>query len=82
LSPDKLPIISGRDLKQLLLKNGWDEHKYRTHGCALKKIIDCRTRVTIIPNSRDPLPPGTLMAILGPKQTGIGKEGLLALLKK
>jgi len=39
-------------------------------------------KVTIIPKSKASLPKGTLMAILGPKQTGIGSKGLLKILNK
>jgi predicted RNA binding protein YcfA (HicA-like mRNA interferase family) len=41
-----------------------------------------KSLVTIIPNTSDDLPPGTLMDILGMKQTRIRKIGLLRLLGK
>lgn len=40
-----------------------------------------RTLVTTIPK-RSPIPRGTLAGILGPKQTRIGRDGLLALIDK
>jgi hypothetical protein len=48
----------------------------------LRKRVGNRTRVTFIPDTRASLPIGTLRAILGTKQTGLGKNGLLKLLNK
>ena len=39
-------------------------------------------RVTIIPDKRSSLPPGTLAAILGPKQSGLGREGLAEMIER
>lgn len=41
-----------------------------------------RIRVTVVPDKRSSLPPGTLAAILGPKQTDLGRDGLAALIDK
>jgi predicted RNA binding protein YcfA (HicA-like mRNA interferase family) len=76
------PAISGNDLIKLLVKHGWTIHGKRTHGAALKKIVDGKTLVTIIPTKNDSLPKGTLSAILGIQQTNIGTDGLLEMLKK
>jgi hypothetical protein len=38
--------------------------------------------VTLVPDKRTPLPDGTLAAILGPKQTGIGRAGMAALIER
>ncbi len=78
----KIPTLSGLGLIKLLKKDGWIEHRQVTHGVALIKRAKDRTRVTIVPKSRAALPVGTLMAILGEKQTGLGKAGLLELLNK
>ena len=52
-------------------------------GIVFRKLFaDGRTRVTVIPRKRRPLTPGTLSAILGAKQSGIGREGLQALIQK
>ncbi len=75
-----IPAISGKQLIKLLKKDGWVEGRRTKHGIALTKPIGGRTKVTIIPDTRVPLPGGTLQAILGTKQTGIGKKGLLELL--
>jgi hypothetical protein len=69
-------------LINLLNKNGWAIGRYTKHGVSLAKTFGDRTRVTVIPNTRSSLPKGTLAAILGPKQTGIGTRGLLKLLNK
>jgi predicted RNA binding protein YcfA (HicA-like mRNA interferase family) len=78
----KIPALSGFELIKILKKDGWIEHRRTTHGIALKKRVDDRTRVTIVPKTRATLPIGTLMAILGEKQTGLGRSGLLQLLNK
>ncbi len=57
-------------------------HGFRRHGYALRKRFGERTRIAIIPNRPGDIPKGTLSAILGPKQTGIGREGLLRLIEK
>jgi predicted RNA binding protein YcfA (HicA-like mRNA interferase family) len=82
LSPQKIPALTGLELIKLLKKDGWIDHRQAMHGIALIKRVKDRTRVTIVPKSRAALPIGTLMAILGEKQTGLGKKGLLRLLNK
>ncbi|MFW9951817.1 MAG: type II toxin-antitoxin system HicA family toxin [Candidatus Thorarchaeota archaeon] len=79
----KLPAISGNELIKLLQKDNWEITRKATHGVSLKKFFpDGRYRVTIIPTSNESLPKGTLAAILGPKQTNLGHDGLIELLKK
>jgi len=78
----RLPAISGKKLIKLLTKAGWVVHGRTKHGVALKKPFADRTRVTIVPDTKAILPDGTLSQILGHKQTGIGKAGLLELVNK
>jgi predicted RNA binding protein YcfA (HicA-like mRNA interferase family) len=78
----QLPSISGKKLIKLLQKAGWIIHGRTRHGVALRKHIADRTRVTIVPDTNAPLDDGTLSAILGFKQTNIGKKGLLDLVNK
>ena len=78
----KIPALSGIELIKLLRKEGWVEYRQTNHGVALSKKISDRIKVTIIPKGKTSLPKGTLMAILGPKQTGIGTKGLLELLNR
>ena len=78
----KVPAITGKQLIRLLKKDGWTEGGRTRHGISLTKHISGRTKVTVIPDTNASLPNGTLSAILGIKQTGIGKGGLLKLLNK
>ena len=79
---DSLPQISGYDLIKLLEKDGWTAGTRSTHGVKLSKKFPDRIRVTIIPTKHKAMPAGTLSAILGSKQTGIGRDGFLELYKK
>ncbi len=78
----KLPRISGKQLIKLVAKDGWVVRRRAKHGIALSKKFGDRTRVTVIPDSRAELDEGTLSAIIGFKQMGIGKQGLLELINK
>ena len=79
---DALPAISGHDLISLLLKDGWVEKRRNDHAVILRKRFSDRTRVTIVQDISESLKAGTLSAILGTKQTNIGKDGLRELLTK
>jgi hypothetical protein len=74
--------ISGKKLIYLAVKDGWVIRRRARHGVALAKKFSNRTRVTVIPDTRALLDEGTLSAILGPKQMGIGKKGLAELIQK
>jgi predicted RNA binding protein YcfA (HicA-like mRNA interferase family) len=74
--------ISGKKLINLAVKDGWEVKRRARHGVALAKKFGDRTRVTVIPDTRVPLDEGTLSAIIGPKQMGIGKKGLAELIEK
>lgn len=78
-----LPAITGNQLIKLLEKDGWENAGYAKGGHTIKfrKHIDGRTLVTMIQPINRPLKDGTLSAILGSKQTKIGKEGLRKLLE-
>ena len=78
----KPPAITGKRLIKLLQQDGWIVHRRTRHGVALKKVMGDRTRVTVVQDTRVPLPDGTLSNILGQDQTGIGKRGLLNLINK
>ncbi len=81
--PEPLPAVSGRQRIRLLRRAGWYETGRRTHGTGLAHADpDGRVRVTIVPDKNRPLAPGTLAAILGPKQTNRGREGLAALIRR
>jgi predicted RNA binding protein YcfA (HicA-like mRNA interferase family) len=78
----KLPRIRGKQLIKLACEDGWVIKRRATHGVALTKKFPDRTWVTVIPDTRAELDEGTLAAIIGPKQMGIGKQGLLTLIEK
>lgn len=78
----KAPALTGKQLIKLLKKDGWVVGRKAQHGVSLTKSIGNRTKVTFIPDTRASLDSGTLGAILGVKQTGLGKRGLLELLNK
>ncbi len=75
-----IPAISGPEFMKLLEDDGWTRGRECTHGVSYSKGIDGRVRVTIIPTDKRPLPKGMLHAILGSKQTGLGRAGLRRLL--
>lgn len=77
-----IPAITGKQLIKLLKSGTWKEAGKAKHGITLTKGIGDRTRVTLVPDKVESLPKGTLGAILGPMQTGLGKSGLLRLLNK
>lgn len=77
-----IPAISGVQLMRLLEKDGWRRKRYGTHGFVYVKAGSPRSRVTVVPNKSRSLPARTLADILGEKQTGLGRSGLLSLIKK
>lgn len=80
--PRPIPAVSGNDLIALLLRDGWEVTGQNSHVKILRKKYPERTRITLVQPINDSLAKGTLSAILGPKQTGIGKNGLRRLLDK
>jgi len=82
LKYSKIPALSGIQLKEILEKDKWIAQRFGRHGVSLKKEFKNITRVTVIPYTKESLPKGTLMAILGYKQTNLRKKGLLNLLNK
>ena len=80
--PD-IPPVTGKQLIRLLKADGWEEREQRArHGVCLKKRFPDRTRITIVPDKQEPIPDGTLGAILGLKQTGLTKAGLRRLIRQ
>ena len=71
--------MTGRKLIRLLLDDGWTIKRPSAHGRWLQKVVNGQTRYTTVKDTRKEIPPGLLAAILGPKQTGLGNEGLTAL---
>ena len=77
----KLPTVSGDQLIALLMKDGWENCGRKTHGVGLRKKVGDRYLITVIPTNRT-LVDFVLSSILRPKQTCIGKPGLLELVNK
>jgi len=77
-----LPAVSGKQLIRLLISDGWIEGRRATHGMTLTKKFGATTRVTFVPDKKAILPDGTLHAILGSKQTQLGRKGLERMIKK
>ena len=77
-----IPSLTGRQLIKLLEEDGWLTGRKSRHGRTLTKTIGGKNVVTFVPEKRSVLPDGTLSQILGKKQTGLGKAGLLELLNK
>lgn len=71
----KLPVISGRDLVQILQKIGFRVIRQKGSHVSMRKD----NFKTVIP-LHDELAKGTLLGIL--KQCGLSKDDLLDLLKK
>ena len=76
------PAINGIKLMKLLRADGWREEGRNDHGISLSKVFADGERLTTIADKSDSLAQGTLNAILGPLQTGIGRRGFRLLLKK
>jgi len=77
------PNPSGRELMELLEKDGWKRGGRRTHGVFYSKHFPGERfpRSTVVPDKTDPLPDGTFGAILSVKQTGLGKNGFNELVR-
>jgi len=74
--------ITGFQLIKLLRSDGYQYGRKAKHGRCLWKKFNNHKRVTFVPETKKSLDPGTLAAILGPKQTKIGKHGLRKLIRK
>ena len=76
----KIPAITGNQLIKLLKKDGWEPFGGRGSHLKLKKTFNDRTRVTVIVQTNESLPKGTLAKILNRQQTNIGIDGLIRLI--
>ena len=76
--------LTGKQLAMLLARDGWVVGRRTTHGIFFSKRFpdELMPRSTVVPDKSDALPNGTLGAILGVRQTGLGKAGLDALMAK
>jgi len=70
-------------LIRLFRRDGWSEKSKQTReGVFFYKHFPEGMRRTVIPPKRRPLTPGLLAAIIGPKQSGIVREGLAAMIER
>jgi len=79
---DDLPALTGDQLVRLLRLNGWTEQGRSLHGVALSKVIDQQHRVAIVPTKHGSMHTNTLHRILSVKQTGLGRAGLVRLIRR
>lgn len=77
-----IPAITGPQLAMLLIQDGWQAGRLGRHGQLYSKRVAGILLTTTVPTKRAPIPQGTLGAILGPKQTRLGKQGLRDLIDK
>ena len=79
-----IPAITGRQLMELLEMDGWTQGRRTNHGVFFSKQFpgERMPRSTVIPDKPGSLPTGTLGAILGTKQTGLGRDGLRDLITR
>ena len=76
--------ITGKELMRLLTLDNWTQGGRRNHGVFFSKVSPGERfpRKTVVPDKSDDLPKGTLGAILGVKETGLGEKGLQDLIEK
>ncbi len=79
---DEIPSLSGTDLIKLLKSNGLISKGQSTHGETLYKNIDNKNVYTTIPKKYKKIPNSVLGQILGPKQTNLGRDGLIAMIER
>ena len=77
-----LPLQQEPELIRLLEHHGWEVVRRSRQGMFLSRQVtgDDRPRMPVIPTRNRPLGLNVLAQILGPKQTGIGRSGLEAML--
>ena len=68
--------MTGKRLIKLLVADGWVIVRRGPHGLWLRKDFTDGARLATVKDTRERIPEGTLGAILGPKQTGLGSRGL------
>lgn len=80
---DSLPAITGYQLIRLLKLDGWVPVRDSREGVVFhRRYEDGTFRSTVVGRKRRPLTDGVLAAILGPRQTGIGRDGLRTLIQE
>lgn len=78
----KIPALSGKQLIRLFQRAGGEIIRKTKHGIAVSMYVKGVKKIAIVPDTSEPLPNGTLTAILGPDQTNLRRKGLRELLEK
>jgi predicted RNA binding protein YcfA (HicA-like mRNA interferase family) len=76
---EKLPVVSGREVLKVLIKQGFKKVGQKGSHVRLKKKIDSKVLITVVPLHKE-LAQGTLLAIL--RQTKMEKDDFIKLIKK
>ena len=76
------PALTGKQLIRLLVADGWEIVRNAPHGAWLRKRFPHETRFATVKDTRAQVPPTYLAIVLSAKVTGIGRQGLLALIEK
>ena len=77
-----LPALSGRQFVRLLEADGWRFVRYSRHGALLTKRVGGESKNVVVKDTSRDIPNGTLARILGQRQTGLGRDGLLRLIER
>lgn len=81
--PNALPSVTGKQLIRLFRRDGWQVVRRVNHGISFSRFDDSGVkRITVIPDKRAPLTDGTLGAILGMKQSNVGRVGLADMIER
>ena len=72
----KLPVLSAREIIRALSKIGFRQVSQKGSHIKLKRILDDKTWIVIVPNFKE-IPIGTLLSII--RQSGLEKNEFLKL---
>ena len=72
----KLPVLSAREIIRALTKVGFRQVSQKGSHIKLKRILDDKTWIVIVPNFKE-IPIGTMLSII--RQSGLEKNEFLKL---
>ena len=73
----KLPVLSGRELIRILVKQGWEQSRIHGSHAILIRVQNGKKTAVVVPLHRE-IDRGTLLEIL--RQAGLTREQLLGVL--
>jgi predicted RNA binding protein YcfA (HicA-like mRNA interferase family) len=80
---EDLPAITGKQLERLFRLDGWEpKRRAQEETFFAKKDAAGVVRHTVITTKNRPLASGTLTAMLGPKQSNVGRDGLREMIRR